>query len=247
MLDLDGKLYDAYVAYPQPCDLGFSKDVETFALQTLPHVLERACDYKLFIAGRDCLPGQAMVDSVEENIQASRRVLLLYTASSFTTKRHTSSTSSNNNNISKSDECGDESQRNASDSFSITSSDVGDKVCKDTRQQLECVAAMHRVLIEGSLKVVLVELEEITPAQLALFPESVRHLRKKQGAVCWWKNQRTRQRWKTCMSGADAEKTGTDSQLSTSLSPSSRFWKELRYHMPVRGKRVVYPETIAFL
>lgn len=94
-----------------------------------------------------------MVDSVEENIQASRRVLLLYTASSFTTKRHTSSTSSNNNNISKSDECGDESQRNASDSFSITSSDVGDKVCKDTRQQLECVAAMHRVLIEGSLKV----------------------------------------------------------------------------------------------
>lgn len=58
VLDLDGKLYDAYVAYPQPCDLGFSKDVETFALQTLPHVLEKACDYKLFIAGRDCLPGQ---------------------------------------------------------------------------------------------------------------------------------------------------------------------------------------------
>ncbi|CAI5655285.1 unnamed protein product [Oreochromis niloticus] len=245
--DLDGKLYDAYVAYPQPCDLGFSKDVETFALQTLPHVLEKACDYKLFIAGRDCLPGQAMVDSVEENIQASRRVLLLYTASSFTTKRHTSSTSSNNNNISKSGECGDESQRHASDSFSITSSDVSDKVCTDTRQQLERVAAMHRVLIEGSLKVVLVELEEITPAQLALFPESVRHLRKKQGAVCWWKNQRTRQRCKTCMSGADVEKTGKDSQLSASLSPSSRFWKELRYHMPVRGKRVVYPETIAFL
>ena len=31
------------------------------------------------------------------------------------------------------------------------------------------------------------ELEEIHPDQLALFPESVRHLRKKQGALCWWK------------------------------------------------------------
>ncbi|XP_030614686.1 interleukin-1 receptor type 1-like isoform X2 [Archocentrus centrarchus] len=245
--DLDGKLYDAYVAYPQPYDLGFNKEVETFALQTLPQVLEMACDYKLFIAGRDCLPGQSLVDSVEENIQASRRVLLLYTASTFTTKRHTSSTSSNNNNISKSAECSVESERNPSDSCSIMSSEVSDKVYTDTRQHLEYMAAMHRVLLEGSLKVVLVELEEITPAQLALFPESVRHLRKKQGAVCWWKSQRTGQRWKTRMSETDAEKGETDSQLSPSLSPSSRFWKEVRYHMPVRGKRVLYPEKTALL
>lgn len=56
--DLDGKLYDAYVAYPQPCAVGFSEKVESFALHTLPQVLENACGYKLFIAGRDCLPGQ---------------------------------------------------------------------------------------------------------------------------------------------------------------------------------------------
>uniref|UniRef100_A0A3B3XK17 Ig-like domain-containing protein n=1 Tax=Poecilia mexicana TaxID=48701 RepID=A0A3B3XK17_9TELE len=99
--DLDGKLYDAYVAYPSPGAFGFSEEVEKFALQTLPEVLEQACGYKLFIAGRDCLPGQAIVDSVDENLQASRRVLLLYTASTFIKKRHTSSTSSNNNNITK--------------------------------------------------------------------------------------------------------------------------------------------------
>lgn len=58
MLDLDGKLYDAYVAYPSKCDDGYSDDVETFAIQTLPQVLEKACGYKLFIAGRDCQPGQ---------------------------------------------------------------------------------------------------------------------------------------------------------------------------------------------
>ncbi|XP_070694029.1 interleukin-1 receptor type 1-like [Pempheris klunzingeri] len=233
--DLDGKLYDAYVAYPRTCSAGFSQEVEVFALHTLPQVLEKACGYKLFIAGRDCLPGQAIVDSVEENIQASRRLFLLYTASTFTSKRHTSSTSStsssNNNNVSKnSDSSGSEDD------------------CSDTRQQLECMAAMHRVLLEGTLKVVLVEMEEIPPAQLALFPESVRHLRKKQGAVCWWKTLRPRQRRRTCTGGReDKEKGGQDTRLSPSLSPSSRFWKEMRYHMPVRGKRTMYPERTALL
>lgn len=99
-----------------------------------------------------------------------------------------------------------------------------------------------------ALQVVLVELEEITPDQLALFPESVRHLRKKQGAVCWWKNATTRQRWRTCSRTAEDKETGgQDAQLSQSLSPSSRFWKEMRYYMPVRGKRVVYPEKTALL
>ncbi|XP_034741338.1 interleukin-1 receptor type 1-like isoform X2 [Etheostoma cragini] len=243
--DLDGKLYDAYVAYAQPCAIGFSKEVEEFALCTLPQVLENACGYKLFIGGRDCMPGKAIVESVEENIQASRRLLLLYTASTFISKRHTSSTSSNNNNISMSS---DNNERKTGDSNGSMSFDVSEEVYPDSRQQLECVAAMHRALLEGSLKVILVELEEISPAQLALFPESVRHLRKKQGAVCWWKNLRTRQSWRTCARRReDEEKGGQDTQLSPSLSPSSRFWKEMRYSMPVRGKRAAYPEKTALL
>nr|XP_020469774.1 interleukin-1 receptor type 1-like isoform X2 [Monopterus albus]XP_020469775.1 interleukin-1 receptor type 1-like isoform X2 [Monopterus albus]XP_020469776.1 interleukin-1 receptor type 1-like isoform X2 [Monopterus albus] len=245
--DLNGKLYDAYVAYPQECAVGFSKEVETFALHILPQVLENACGYRLFIPGRDCLPGQAMVDSVEENIQASHRLLLLYTASTFTSKRHTSSTSSNNNNISKSTDNSNNSENKTGDSTNTKSFDGSDEIYPDTRQQLECVAAMHRALLEGSLKVVLVELEEITQAQLALFPESVRHLRKKQGAVCWWKNLRKRQKWRTCMRREDEEKGGESAQLSPSLSPSSRFWKEMRYHMPMRGKRAVYPKRTALL
>lgn len=56
--DSDGKLYDAYVAYPSPCSSGYNTEVETFAIHTLPQVLEKACGYKLFIAGRDCQPGQ---------------------------------------------------------------------------------------------------------------------------------------------------------------------------------------------
>lgn len=66
--DLDGKLYDAYVAYPPPCAVGYSKAVETFAIDTLPEVLEKACGYKLFIASRDCLPGQGKSRTVAEQV-----------------------------------------------------------------------------------------------------------------------------------------------------------------------------------
>ncbi|XP_017285647.1 interleukin-1 receptor-like 2 [Kryptolebias marmoratus] len=242
----DGKLYDAYVTYPQPDTCGFSEEVERFALHTLPEVLEKACGYKLFIVGRDCLPGQAIVDSVEENIKSSRCFLLLYTASTFR-KRHTSSTSGINNNLTESNNQNNKIESKTSDGSSL-GLDGGDKVFSDTRQYLECVAAMHRALLEGSLKVVLVELEEITPAQLALFPESVLHLRKKQGAVCWWKNLQKTQGRRTCVRWREGEqKGGEDSPLSPSLSPSSRFWKEMRYHMPVRGKRVVSAEKNALL
>ncbi|KAI9518740.1 hypothetical protein NQZ68_034520 [Dissostichus eleginoides] len=247
--DSDGKLYDAYVAYSQPNTEGFSNEVEAFVLHTLPEVLEKACGYKLFIAGRDCMPGMAIVDSVEENIQASRRLLLLYTASTFMRKRLTSSISSNNNNITKSSDSRDSTEnsesKKESDRSSNMSFDGGEENYPDSRQQLERLEAMHRSLQEGSLKVILVELEEITPAQLALFPESVRHLRKKQGAVCWWKNQSRARRWRTCMRTKEDEEKG--GQLSQSLSPSSRFWKEMRYHMPVKGKRAMCPEKATLL
>ncbi|KAM3607453.1 uncharacterized protein V6R79_008024 [Siganus canaliculatus] len=243
--DLDGKLYDAYVAYPSSCSSGYVSEVEAFAIQTMPQVLEKACGYKLFITDRDCSPGQAIVDSVEENLKASRRLLLLYTASTFTGKQHTSSTSSNNNNnISKSTDRNDNIESNTQDSQAF---DDSEEFYDNARHQLECIAAMHRALLEGSLKVVLVEMEEITPTQLALFPESVRHLRKRQGAVCLWKHLRPRRRWKTCTSTRQDEEKGQNTQTSPPLSPNSRFWKEMRYHMPVRGKRRVYPEKTALL
>lgn len=229
--DLDGKLYDAYVAYPQPGAMGYSEEVEEFALHTLPKVLEKACGYKLFIADRDCLPGEATVDSLEENLQASRQILILYTASTFVGKEHLSNNNSENSQITEN------SMNNNNEK----------EVYPDMRQQLECMIGMHRALLEGSLKVVLVELEEVSPAQLALFPESVLHLRKKQGAVCWWKSVKKTKRSVTCRRRKDEEKGGQDTKLSPSLSPTSRFWKEMRYHMPARGKRAVFPEGTPLL
>lgn len=256
----DGKLYDAYVAYPQKCGVGWSEDLEMFALHTLPEVLEKGCGYKLFITGRDCLPGEAVVDSVEENLQASRRILLLYTASTFS-KRYCS----NNNSLLSPPSAvqttkghriichtseDDHSREQHLDTTTTTTEDhlqTGPESCEDmcphTRTQLEYVAAMHRALLERSLKVVLVELEELSPSQVEELPESVRHLRQTEGTVCWWRTQRRqRSRWWTVC----RQKT-EETALTSCLSPDCRFWKEVRYRMPVRGKRAIPPETNALL
>ncbi|KAM6970590.1 interleukin-1 receptor-like 2 [Aplochiton taeniatus] len=211
--ELDGKLYDAYVAYPRLFGGETTREVEMFALHTLPQVLEKKCGYKLFIFDRDSQPGQATVDSVEDSMCASRRLILLYTASTF--------------------------------GGSSGSDPARDQELPESGQQYERVAAMHRALLEGSLQVVLVELEEVTPTQLALFPESVRHLRERQGAVCWWKSQRTNKEWSGHLKRRDKNKK--EELDISSLCPSSRFWKEMRYHMPVKGKRMLCPEKNALL
>lgn len=114
---------------------------------------------------------------------------------------------------------------------------------------MTCSEKRRYLILPPPLQVVLVELEEISPAQLATFPESVRHLRKKQGAVRWWKTRRRGPKCRTFFREAqDEEKSDkTPHRPSPDLSPSSRFWKEIRYHMPVRGKRAVYPEKTALL
>uniref|UniRef100_A0A3B4BGK0 Uncharacterized protein n=1 Tax=Periophthalmus magnuspinnatus TaxID=409849 RepID=A0A3B4BGK0_9GOBI len=174
----DGKLYDAYVAYPQSCALCWSDEVERFALHTLPQVLEEGCGYSLFIPERDSLPGDAAVDSVEKNLQVSRRIILLYTASTFSKKY----CSSNNNNRLL--------------SRPMRASDV---------EQL---------------------------------PESVRHLRQTQGAVCWWKTRTRRTThapWRAVCTRRTGDTRDIETPLSSCVSPNSRFWKEVRYRMPSVG------------
>ncbi|XP_067419680.1 interleukin-1 receptor type 1-like [Emydura macquarii macquarii] len=72
----DGKIYDAYVLYPKNrVSCLYSPDI--FVLKILPEVLERQCGYKLFIFGRDDLPGQAVVNVADEKINQSRRVIIV--------------------------------------------------------------------------------------------------------------------------------------------------------------------------
>lgn len=182
--DGDGKLYDAYVVYPRFQGDRSSEAVEIFALKTLPQVLEGRFGYRLFILGRDSLPGQAVVDVVEETLSRCRRLLLLYTRSSL---------------------------------------------CRpEGVEWMERQAGMHQVLLEGSLKVALLEMEEVSDP--SCLPESVRLLRERQGAVEAWQKRR---RW-SCQ--RREEKDSALEEPLTLYTLSSRFWREVRYHMPVRGK-----------
>ncbi|XP_051882535.1 interleukin-1 receptor type 1-like isoform X2 [Pristis pectinata] len=72
----DGKRYDAYIIYPQSTS-SCNPDILLFVMNILPHVLEFQCGYKLFIPGRDDLPGEAFVEQVKTNIKESRRLIIL--------------------------------------------------------------------------------------------------------------------------------------------------------------------------
>ncbi|KAG5282848.1 hypothetical protein AALO_G00035320 [Alosa alosa] len=82
----DGKVYDAYVVYPRDCVCGDAitecvceDALSVFLNSSLPAVLEDQCGYKLFIHGRDDLPGEDQAEQVERCMRLSRRLLVVMT------------------------------------------------------------------------------------------------------------------------------------------------------------------------
>nr|XP_033806411.1 interleukin-1 receptor type 1-like [Geotrypetes seraphini]XP_033806412.1 interleukin-1 receptor type 1-like [Geotrypetes seraphini] len=73
----DGKTYDAYVMFPKSRNTNSIYPVDTFVLKALPEVLERQCGYKLFILGRDELPGEAIADVVDKTMNECRRLIII--------------------------------------------------------------------------------------------------------------------------------------------------------------------------
>ncbi|XP_077071962.1 interleukin-1 receptor-like 1 isoform X2 [Siphateles boraxobius] len=76
----DRKLYDAYVIYQRNnSDETTSKTVSDFVNGSLLTVLESYCGFKLFIHGRDDLPGEDCMNLIETKIQLSRRLIIILT------------------------------------------------------------------------------------------------------------------------------------------------------------------------
>ncbi|XP_066562553.1 interleukin-1 receptor-like 2 [Amia ocellicauda] len=76
----DGKIYDAYVIYPrESLQMSSGAKICHFVYTVLPNILERKCGYKLFIYGRDDVPGEDRAEIIEKNIKLSRRLILLLT------------------------------------------------------------------------------------------------------------------------------------------------------------------------
>uniref|UniRef100_A0A8C6RLS4 Interleukin 18 receptor 1 n=2 Tax=Nannospalax galili TaxID=1026970 RepID=A0A8C6RLS4_NANGA len=79
----DGKIYDAFVSYLKDCHQENGEE-HTFAVQTLPRVLEKQFGYKLCIFERDVMPGGAVVDEVHSLIEKSRRLIIVLSKSYMT-------------------------------------------------------------------------------------------------------------------------------------------------------------------
>nr|XP_023700406.1 interleukin-1 receptor type 1-like isoform X1 [Paramormyrops kingsleyae] len=77
----DGKLYDAYVSYLHHNNL-CSSHAENFVMHILPEVLEGLHGYKLFIRGRDNLPGEAIHDIIADTVRKSRRMIIVVSTTS---------------------------------------------------------------------------------------------------------------------------------------------------------------------
>ncbi|KAJ8332458.1 hypothetical protein SKAU_G00426310 [Synaphobranchus kaupii] len=179
--DVDGKLYDAYISSlhsEAPC----SSQLGNFCLQVLPEVLEHRHGHKLFICGRDDLPGEAALDVIAEAVQKSRRLIIVVSAQ-------------NQSNLDTDDPT----------LQGLKLDPDRDEDQTDFEQQI----GLYDALVENRLRVILVEMGK--GVEYSLFPESIRYLKQKQGALRW-----------------------RPSHGDPTAPPNHQFWKYLRYRMPHR-------------
>ncbi|KAK1797684.1 hypothetical protein P4O66_008047, partial [Electrophorus voltai] len=178
----DGKLYDAYVSYPHGNDENTSS-VTNFALRILPKVLEDDLGYRLFISGRDELPGAAVHDVIAEKVGKSRRLIIILSSQAF--KRPTDSTTTGLSHVPA------EHLSLSNDARTIYPdlSDLNGMKALNWGPY-ECWVGVYDALIKGHLQVILIQLEG--EVDVSLLPESLRYISHTQGILRWKQDYSTK-------------------------------------------------------
>uniref|UniRef100_A0A671QA86 Interleukin-1 receptor-like 2 n=2 Tax=Sinocyclocheilus anshuiensis TaxID=1608454 RepID=A0A671QA86_9TELE len=167
----DGKLYDAYVSYLHG-DQHSSSSAMTFALDFLPAVLEDLYGYKLFISGRDELPGEAVHEVIADRMSRSRRLIIVLTSQSCVSPQT------------------DASKSLLSDKLPISDHDVQLKETTTSFDQIwaayEQRVGLYDALVKQGLKVILVQVED--GVEEALLPESLQYISRTKDILKWRQN-----------------------------------------------------------
>ncbi|XP_016340171.1 interleukin-1 receptor type 1-like, partial [Sinocyclocheilus anshuiensis] len=167
----DGKSYDAYVSYLHGDQHGSTSAV-TFALDFLPAVLEDLYGYKLFISGRDELPGEAVHEVIADRMSRSRRLIIVLTSQSCVSPQT------------------DATKSLLPDKLPISDRDVHLKATNTSSDQIwaayEQRVGLYDALVKQGLKVILVQVED--GVEEALLPESLRYISRTKGILKWRQN-----------------------------------------------------------
>ncbi|XP_036417753.1 interleukin-1 receptor type 1 [Colossoma macropomum] len=197
----DGKLYDAYVSYLHSSDQSISS-ATAFALHVLPEVLEDHLGYKLFISGRDDLPGAAVPDVIAATVGKSRRLIIILTSQAFTKPTNSATVGL--------------LQEMSAEHVSINNNKTAIHPAVFCPAQMygsrwgpyEWWVGLYDALVKEGLQVILVQVgAKVDEAQL---PESLRYICCTQGVLHWKQDYSTK--------------------------PNAKFWKQLRYRMPLAQK-----------
>ncbi|KAM9342296.1 interleukin-1 receptor-like 1 [Pholidichthys leucotaenia] len=174
----DTMVYDAYVVYQtQSMDKGTEDKLARFVTEVLPSILEDKCGYRLFIRGRDDVPGEDHIELVEKRISQSRRLMIILTPGSGSGSENA-------------DQCPDSPQTSTTGGY-------------------DWQVGLHHALIQRELSVILIQVGDTGPQGYTHLPPGLQHLIRKNAPIRWPESSRTASAW------------------------NSRFWKRVRYLMPV--------------